>query len=163
MLVIAIAALLGGYEGFYRNRIANTTMGIVTMIASYIKKCLISFVDEFLSIMKLGTEAPRVIDRRVARIPVNVTILTLSLLNQFRATLLGVLRMNMLPMAASIEPIKQYTDCPTSNNSLSQTPEIMKIVPITKDSLMPYLLMNQLQGNAKMGCAIVKSSAFIVT
>ena len=115
------------------------------------------------SIMKLGTEAPRVIDRRVARIPVNVTILTLSLLNQFRATLLGVLRMNMLPIAASIEPIKQYTDCPTSKNSLSQTPEIMKIVPITKDSLMPYLLMNQLQGKAKMGCAIVKSRAFIVT
>ncbi len=56
---------------------------------------------------KPGTEAPSVIDNKVAKIPVKVTMLTLSLLNQFRATLLGVFRTNMFPIAERPDPIKQ--------------------------------------------------------
>jgi hypothetical protein len=37
------------------------------------------------------------------------------------------------------------------------------MTPAIKLILMPFLLMSQLQGNAKSGCAIVNINAFIVT
>ena len=103
------------------------------------------------SMRKPGTEAPIVIESKVHNIPVKVTILTLYLLNQFRATLLGVLSMKMLPIAANNEPKRQKYDLPTSNSNLSQTPDTMKTAPTTKEILMPCLLSNQLQGKENSG------------
>ena len=66
-----------------------------------------SDIDVVLSMSKPGTDAPSVIDSKVARMPVKVTILTLSFWNQLRATLLGVFRTNMFPIAARHDPIRQ--------------------------------------------------------
>lgn len=104
-----------------------------------------------------------VIESRVARMPVKVTMFTRSLLNQFRATLLGVLRIKMLPTAASADPSKQKKDYPSAINSLIHTPATTRIAPIAKLRCIPFLLISQLHGSANTGCAIVKSNALRVT
>lgn len=104
-----------------------------------------------------------VIESRVAKMPVNVTMLTRSLLNQLRATLLGVLSIKMFPMAASAEPSKQNIDDPYCSSNLIQTPAVTRIAPMMKLIRIPFLLMSQLQGRANIGCAMVKSSALRVT
>lgn len=112
---------------------------------------------------KPGPDAPSVMEIRLKRIPVNATILTLYDLNQFTAILLGVLSMKILPIAAKAEPIRQKIELPSSSNNLSHTPAITNTAPTIKLTRIPCLLSSQLQGKAKMGCAIVKRSAFMVT
>jgi hypothetical protein len=110
-----------------------------------------------------GTAAPSVIDSSVNRMPVKDTILTVSDLNQFTASLLGVFSTKILPIAASAEPIKQKMEFSYSISSRSHTPPTVKTAPIIKLTLMPFLLISQLQGKANSGCAIVNSNAFMVT
>ena len=111
---------------------------------------------------KPGKAAPSVIDNRLKRIPVNATMFTRYDLNQIMANLLGVLRMKMLPMAASPDPKRQKIEVPSSSSNLSQTPAITNTPPTTKLTRMPWRLMSQLQGKAKIGCAMVKRSALRV-
>jgi hypothetical protein len=68
-----------------------------------------------------------------------------------------------LPIAAKADPIRQKTEFYFSMSSLSHTPPTVKTAPTIKLILMPFLLINQLQGKAKSGCAIVNSNAFMVT
>ena len=75
-----------------------------------IRKNLTSSTEVYFPIMKLGTEAPIVLDIILASTPVKVTIPTLYFFTQLRATLLGVLRTAMFPIAASVEPMRQKTD-----------------------------------------------------
>ncbi len=79
------------------------------------------------------------------------------------AILLGVFRIKILPIAAKVDPIKQKIELPLSKSNLSHTPTIKKPPPTIKLVRIPCLLISQLQGNAKRGWAIVKSSAFNVT
>ena len=155
--------MLGGCSGLSLNRIASTIIGTDTIMASTRRNCLMSSTELYLLIMKLGTEAPNVKDKRLIRIPVNVIIPTFSCRNQLRATLLGVFRMNMLPTDANPDPSRQKIDCLTSNNSLNQTPTTRKLDPSMKEMRMPYLLMTQLQGKANSGCPMVKRRALRVT
>lgn len=71
--------------------------------------------------------------------------------------------MKILPIAANHDPRRQKIDCLTSNNSLSQTPAMTKAAPTINPIRIPYLLMIQLQGKAKTGCAMVKRRALRVT
>ncbi len=160
---IILAALLGAYSGFYLKKIANSNKGPVTTIASISRKRRISSSELFFFIINPGTEAPTVIDSNEAKIPVNVTMLTFYCPNQFNATLLGVFRIKMLPIAAKSEPKRQKMGSPTCINSLSQAPADTKTAPTINAMCMPYLFSNQLQGTEKRGCAIVKRRAFSVT
>jgi len=67
-------------------------------------------LEVFSSIIRPGIEAPKVTERRVARIPVKVTMPARSLPNQLKATWPGVLSIKMLPSAARKEPRRQYID-----------------------------------------------------
>lgn len=69
----------------------------------------------------------------------------------------------MLPTAARPDPRRQKIDCPTFNNSLSQTPETRKTAPTMKETRIPYLLITQLHGTEKSGCPMVKRRALRVT
>jgi hypothetical protein len=99
--------LLGGFIGFYLKNIISNTKGTVITHASIKRNLRMSLGVELLSIKKPGIEAPTVSEINVDRIPVNVTIGTASTLNQFKETLLGVLRIKILPIAAKTDPIKQ--------------------------------------------------------
>jgi hypothetical protein len=162
-LKIIFAALLGACTGFYLKKIAKRTKGTVTTIASINRKRRISSSELFFLIKKPGTEAPTVIESKVANIPAKVIIFTLYCPNQFIATLLGVFSMKMLPIAANREPKRQKYGSPTFNSSLSQTPADTKMAPIINPICIPYLFKSQLQGTEKRGCAIVKIRAFKVT
>jgi hypothetical protein len=83
--------------------------------------------------------------------------------NQFRATLLGVLRMKILPTAAKPDPNRQNRGFPTYSKSRIHTPAITSTPPQMKLMRIPYLLSTQLQGKAKRGCAMVNRRAFRVT
>lgn len=134
------------------------------MQASMNNKFLTSWMVLVLSLIKNpGTAAPSVIDNKVNNMPVNETILTEADLNQLIAILLGVLSTKILPIAASADPIKQKIEFSFSIKSLSHTPAMVKTAPTIKLILIPFLLMSQLQGKAKRGCAIVNSNAFMVT
>ena len=138
--------------------------GTVIIQASKKRSRLTSSAVLLVSLIKYpGNEAPNVTESKLNNIPVKDTIFTWLDLNQFKASLLGVLRMNMLPIAANAEPIKQKTEFPSWSKSLNHTPATVKMDPAIKLTLMPFLLMSQLQGNAKSGCAIVNINAFIVT
>lgn len=149
--------------GFSLKKMVRRTKGTDMMMASSMRKDFISSVVAFLPIIKLGIEAPTVLDIIPARTPVKVTIPTLSFLNQLRATLLGVFRTKILPMAASADPKRQKTDCSTSNNSLSQAPALTRMAAATKQGRIPNLLMRKLKGKARMGCVMVKRRPLRVT
>jgi hypothetical protein len=162
-LKIILAALLGACSGFYLKKIANSTIGPVTTIAYTNRNRRISSSELSFLIKNPGTEAPTVRDSREAKIHVKVTILTFYFPNQFSATLLGVFRMKMLPIAAKSEPKRQKIGSPTCISSLNHTPADTKTAPTINDLCMPYLFSNQLQGTEKRGCAIVNSRALSVT
>lgn len=132
-------------------------------MASTTKKSFTSSTEVLPSMMNPGTEAPIVKESREARMPKKVTAEAFYELNQLIATLLGVFRTNKLPIAAKRDPKRQRYGYPTFRNILSQQPAMTNTAPIMKAGRMPYLLSSQLQGNAKMGCAIVKSKALRVT
>ena len=79
---MALAALLGGYLGFSLKKMVRRTKGMVMTMASSMRKDFISSVVAFLPIIKLGIEAPTVLDIMPARTPVKVTMPTFSFLNQ---------------------------------------------------------------------------------
>ena len=137
--------------------------GTVITIASIIRKVLTPSIEVYLPTMKLGTDAPIVLDIIPAKTPVKVTIPILYFENQFKATLLGVFSTKMFPIAANRDPNRQNTDCSSFNNSLSQTPPDTKMAAATKQGLIPYLLMRKLKGKARRGCIIVKRSPLRVT
>jgi len=84
-------------------------------------------------------------------------------LNQLIATLLGLLSINIFPIAAKAEPIRQNVESPSFKSNLNQAPPITKIPPAINPIFILYLLSIQLQGNANRGCAIVNKSPFKVT
>ena len=84
-------------------------------------------------------------------------------MNQFIATLLGLLSTKIFPIAANPDPSKQKVEFLSSKSNLSQTPAITRIPPAMKPIFIPCLLSIQLQGNAKRGWAIVNNSPFKVT
>ena len=86
---------------------ARKISGTVTMMASYRMNLLISSTGVLSSMMSPGTEAPMVMDRSVAKMPVKVTRPACSLLNQLTATLLGVFKIKIFPMAAEADPRRQ--------------------------------------------------------
>jgi hypothetical protein len=71
--------------------------------------------------------------------------------------------MKILPIAASADPMRQNIGFSSCISSLSQTPPTVKTAPNMKLLCIPCLLISQLHGNAKSGCAMVKSKAFNVT
>jgi len=79
------------------------------------------------------------------------------------ATLLGVFNIKMFPMAARADPMRQKLELPSYKSNLSQTPPMTMNPPTIKANFIPYRFSNQLQGNAKKGCAIVNKSPFKVT
>jgi len=162
-LKIILAALLGACLGFYLKKIASSNNGPVTTIAYINRNRRISSTELSFLIINPGTEAPTVKDSKEAKIPVKVTMLTFYCPNQFNATLLGVLRIKMFPIAAKSEPKRQKIGSPTCNNSLSQTPADTKMAPTMNPMCIPYLFSSQLQGTEKRGCAIVNKRALSVT
>jgi len=112
---------------------------------------LISSIELELLIMKPGTEAPIVIESKVTKIPVKVTMFTFYLLNQFKANLLGVFKMKIFPIATKKEPKRQNFESPTFKSNLIQIPVVTKAAPTANEIFMPYLFRSQLQGTEKRG------------
>lgn len=128
------------------------------------KSCLTSYEVEVVSLIRYpGSDAPNVTESKLKSIPVKEARFTMSDRNQLMATLLGVFKTKILPIAANPEPIKQNIEFSSSMSSRSHTPPMVNTAPTIKLTRIPFLLMSQLQGKANRGCAIVNSSAFIVT
>lgn len=89
------------------------------------------------SIRKPGIEAPRVTDNKLNKIPVKPTMFTFSDLNQFNAILLGVFRIKMFPIAASVDPSRQKIELPLSKSNRNHTPLIIKAPPTIKLTRIP--------------------------
>jgi len=116
-----------------------------------VRKSLTSSTVLYSWMINPGTEAPIVIESNVHNIPEKVTIFAFYLLNQFKAILLGVLRMKILPIAAESDPRRQNSDFPTSKSNLNHTPVITKAAPIIKEIRIPCLFSSQLQGTENRG------------
>lgn len=69
---------------------------------------LTSYAVLVVSLIKYpGSEAPKVTESKLKSMPVKEAILTMPDLNQLMATLLGVFRTKILPIAAKPDPIRQ--------------------------------------------------------
>ena len=86
----------------------KSSIGPLITLASIKRRLLTSSIDDWRSIKKPGIEAPAVTEISEATTPMRETRLTLLVLNQVIAILLGVLRIKMLPIAANEEPNRQY-------------------------------------------------------
>ena len=98
-----------------------------------------------------GRAAPAVADMRFATTPSTDTSPTCLGPNQFIATLLGVLRMKMFPMAAREEPRRHQVGLPTVSKIRSHTPAVTRIAPMRRQTPIPILAIMRLQGKAKRG------------
>ena len=105
---MAFAMLLGGFSGLFLKNIIKSSTGIVMTVAYQKSNPLTSSIvlTSFL-IMKPGRAAPIVIESKLKLIPVKATKFTAEDLNQLIATLLGLLRMKILPIAAKADPNRQ--------------------------------------------------------
>ncbi len=101
------AALLGETEGFYRMKIQSKMNGTVVTMASALKKAIISSIELLLLRTRPGSEAPRVIEMRLARTAAKIILGTDYCLNQLTAILLGEFNIKILPIAARVEPKRQ--------------------------------------------------------
>ena len=70
-------------------------------------KDLMSYAVLLVEMSRPGRKSPIEVERAVLRMQAKVTMGICSLLNQLRATLLGVLRMKMVPMAPTSDPERQ--------------------------------------------------------
>ncbi len=125
--------------------------GIVTANASSRRKFMISSGLASSSRIKPGTEAPIVTESKFEITARKMILGTVDDLNQLTANFTGELKTNMLPIADKIDPIRQNMGLSIYIRVLIQTPEITKIAPIKKPTLMPYLSRIQFTGNEKMG------------
>ena len=107
--------------------------------------------EEFLSMKKPGREAPAVTDIREATTPKADTTPACLAPNQLAATLLGVLRIKMLPIAPKQEPMMHQVGSPTSRRALSHAPPVTRTAPIRRQMPVPTLAMRKLQGKANNG------------
>jgi len=82
----------------------------------------------------------------LARTVANVMRGTVSVLNQLKDTLAGVLSINMPPAAAKSDPSRHKKGLLSLRKVRNQTPKISKPLPKRKLILIPCLLINQLQG-----------------
>lgn len=114
------------------------------------KNVMLSWV-EFSVSTRPGTDAPKVMDIRLASTARNTVFGMDSVLNQLAAILLGELRIKMLPRAARTEPIKQKRMRSSAIRIRNQTPPTTKNPPMMKPIRMPYRSRIQLQGTANSG------------
>jgi hypothetical protein len=103
----ACAALLGGWAGFSLKKITRMIKGIVTIMASNLKKAMISSteLEELMNIP--GMVMPIAIETKFARTPEKVTNGTIYDRNQLRANRLGVFKIKMPPIDERNEPKRQ--------------------------------------------------------
>ena len=109
------------------------------MMASINNNSLISSTVESLVRISPGSDAPKVIESKLARTDREITTGIELDLNQLFPKIEDEFKMKTLPIAARHEPIKQNAGYRISINILSQTPAMTNIPPNEHPHLIPNL------------------------